>query len=143
MHLCTLVKYLLIQSEPFKYPWEQLKKDKETYWDGVRNYQARNNMKLMEKGDPLFFYHSNEGKEIVGIAEVSRTFYQDPTTDDERWVVMDVKPVKDLKNPVTLAAIKANPNLEGIGLVRQMRLSVVELTEPEFNEILKMSETNG
>lgn len=143
MHLCTVVKYWLIKSEPFKYPWDQLKKDKQTFWDGVRNYQARNNMKLMEKGDPLFFYHSNQGKEIVGIAEVCRTHYQDPTIDDERWVAIDVKPVKDLKNPVTLASIKTNPNLEGIGLVRQMRLSVVELTKIEFDEIIKMSETNG
>ena len=134
------MKYWLIKSEPFKYPWSQLLKDKTTYWDGVRNYQARNNMKLMELGDPLLYYHSNEGKEVVGVAEVVKEHYQDPTIDDDRWVAVDVKPVKSLEQPVTLKEIKANPNLEGIGIVRQMRLSVVELTEAEFNEILRMSE---
>lgn len=134
------MKYWLIKSEPFKYPWSQLLKDKTTYWDGVRNYQARNNMKLMELGDPLLYYHSNKGKEVVGVAVVVKEHYQDPTIDDDRWVAVDVKPVKSLEHPVTLKEIKANPNLEGIGLVRQMRLSVVELTEAEFNEILRMSE---
>lgn len=94
----------------------------------------------MEVGDPCFYYHSNEGKEIVGIAEVVKEHYQDPTIDDERWVAVDVKPVKTLNKPVTLKEIKANPNLEGIGLVRQMRLSVVELKQEEFEEIIKMSE---
>lgn len=133
------MKHWLIKSEPFKYPWSQLLKDKVTFWDGIRNYQARNNLKLMELGDPLLFYHSNEGKEVVGLAEVANTFYQDPTTVDEKWVAVDVKPIKTLKYAVSLAAIKANPNLKDIGMVRQMRLSVVELTQAEFDEILKMS----
>ena len=110
MHLCTLLKYWLIKSEPFKYPWEQLKKDKETYWDGVRNYQARNNMKLMEKGDPLFFYHSNEGKEIVGLTRVIKEAYQDPTTDDEKWVAVDVEAIKPLNKPVTLGFMNFLPS---------------------------------
>lgn len=133
------MKYWLIKSEPYKYSWSQLVEDKSTFWDGVKNYQARNNLKLMEIGDPCFFYHSNEGKEIVGIAEVIKEHYQDPTTDDERWVAVDVKPVSAFEKPVTLKEIKANPNLEGIGLVRQMRLSVVELKEQEFEEIIRMS----
>lgn len=135
------MRYWLIKSEPFKYPWDQLLKDKTTYWDGVRNYQARNNLKLMEQGDPCLFYHSNEGKEVVGVAEVIKEHYQDPTTDDDRWVAVDVKPVATLKRPVTLKEIKSNPNLEGIGLVRQMRLSVVELTKAEFDEIMAMSKS--
>lgn len=135
------MRYWLIKSEPFKYPWDQLLKDKTTYWDGVRNYQARNNLKLMEQGDPCLFYHSNEGKEVVGVAEVIKEHYQDPTTDDDRWVAVDVKPVTTLKKPVTLKEIKSNPNLEGIGLVRQMRLSVVELTKAEFDEIMAMSKS--
>lgn len=136
------MKYWLVKSEPFKYPWEQLVKDKETFWDGVRNYQARNNLKLMEKGEPCLFYHSNEGKEIVGIAEVSKTFFQDPTIDDDdRWVAVNIKAVKPFKKPVGLADIKANPELQNMGLVRQGRLSVIELTKEEFDTLLKMGET--
>src|SRR6478672_12378124 len=99
--------YWLIKSEPFKYSWEQFVKDKQTFWDGVRNYTARNNLKAMKKGDEVFFYHSNEGLEIVGIAKVVKEAYQDPTTDEEAWVVVDLKPVKKLKKPVGLQQIKA------------------------------------
>lgn len=132
------MKYWLIKSEPFKYSWDDLVKDKKTHWDGVRNYAARNNMQEMEKGDMLLFYHSNEGKEIVGIAEVAKTAYQDPTTDDDRWVVVDVKPVKPVPNPVTLADIKAEKSLSEMELVRLARLSVSKVTKKEYEKILKM-----
>lgn len=132
--------HFLIKSEPFKYSWDQLVKDKSTFWDGVRNYQARNNMQAMKMGDRLFYYHSNEGKEIVGIAEVVKEAYQDPTTDDERWVVVDVKAVAKLKNPVTLQEIKENPALENMALIKQQRLSVSPVTDQEWDMILKMSE---
>ncbi|MCB0700368.1 MAG: EVE domain-containing protein [Chitinophagales bacterium] len=132
------MKYWLMKSEPFKYSWEQFVKDKKTFWDGVRNYAARNNMKEMEKGDQVLFYHSNEGKEIVGIAEVIKTAYQDPTTDDTNWVVVDIKPVKSVPEPVTLAAIKAEPALAEMELVRLARLSVSKVSAAEFKKILKM-----
>src|ERR1700739_3842294 len=105
------MNYWLIKSEPSAYSWEQLLKDKKTFWDGVRNYAARNNLKAMAKGDQVFFYHSNEGLAIVGIAEVVKEAYQDPTTDDPNWVVVEVKPVKAMPKPVTLAEIKADPAL--------------------------------
>src|SRR5450432_2136275 len=97
--------YWLIKSEPSTYGWEKLEKDKQTFWDGVRNYAARNNLKAMKKGDEVFFYHSNEGVEIVGIAKVAKEFYQDPTTDDDAWVAVDLKSVRKLKHPVTLARV--------------------------------------
>lgn len=100
--------YFLVKSEPFKYSWEQFNKDGETFWDGVRNYQARNNLKAMKKGDLVLYYHSNEGKEVVGLAKVIKEFYQDPTTEDERWVVVDLAPVETFKHPVTLETIKAD-----------------------------------
>lgn len=134
------MNYWLVKSEPFKYSWEQFLKDKETFWDGVRNYQARNNLAAMKKGDKVLFYHSNEGLHVVGIAKVTKEGYPDPTIDDDRWVAVNLKPVKTLKNPVSLKSIKANPALKNIGLVRLSRLSVVDLTEKEFNIILKMSE---
>ncbi|MCU0375484.1 MAG: EVE domain-containing protein, partial [Chitinophagaceae bacterium] len=99
------MNYWLVKSEPFKYSWQQFVHDKQTFWDGVRNYQARNNLKAMKKGDLAFFYHSNEGLEIVGIAKVVKEHYQDPTTDDTNWVVVDLKPVKAFKKPVSLAAM--------------------------------------
>ena len=129
----------LVKSEPFKYSWEQFVKDKKTFWDGVRNYQARNNMQAMKIGDEVLFYHSNEGKEIVGIAKVSKEAYQDPTTTDERWVCVDLKPVKKLKNPVTLAQLKAEKKLANLALVKQGRLSVSPVSEEEWNTILEMS----
>lgn len=117
-----------------------MQKDKKTFWDGVRNYQARNNLKEMKKGDLCLFYHSNEGKEVVGIVKVVKEHYQDPTTDDPNWVVVDIAPFKSLKNPVTLSQIKAESRLKDMGLVRQGRLSVIKLTQAEFDTILELSE---
>jgi predicted RNA-binding protein with PUA-like domain len=129
----------LVKSEPFEYSWDDLVRDGSTYWDGVRNYQARNNLREMKVGDYAFFYHSNVGKEVVGIAKVTRTAYPDPTTDDDRWVVVDVVPVKPLKTPVTLAQIKADPKLQKIPLVTHSRLSVMPLEKPDFERILELS----
>ncbi|MFS8617723.1 MAG: EVE domain-containing protein [Solitalea sp.] len=134
------MQYWLVKSEPYKYSWDQLVEDKRTFWDGVRNYQARNNLQAMKKGDQVFFYHSNEGKEIVGLAKVVKEAYQDPTTDDARWVAVDIAPVKALKNPVTLERIKADEQLKDIALVRQGRLSVLPLKAEEFDRILALSE---
>ncbi len=129
-------QYWLVKSEPFKYSWEDFVRDGSTYWDGVRNYQARNNLKAMRKGDLALYYHSNEGKAVVGIATVTKEFYQDPTTDDERWVVVDLKPVRALKNPVTLVDIKTDDRLRGMALIRQSRLSVMPVGEGEFDVIV-------
>ena len=102
-------RYWLMKSEPFKYPWEALVKDGRTYWDGVRNYEARNNLAAMRCGDLALFYHSNEGKEVVGIAKVTRSAYPDPTSDDDRWLVVDLAPYKPLKAPVTTAPETSAP----------------------------------
>jgi predicted RNA-binding protein with PUA-like domain len=134
------MNYWLVKSEPFKYSWEQFEKDKTTFWDGVRNYQARNNLREMKKGDLVLWYHSNEGKEIVGIAKVAKESYQDPTTEDTNWVVVDLKCFKKLKRPVTLEQIKADERLANMGLVRQGRLSVSPLTVAEFDTIIALSE---
>lgn len=134
------MNYWLVKSEPFKYPFDQLQKDKSTFWDGVRNYQARNNLKAMKKGDLVLFYHSNEGKEVVGIAKVVKEFYQDPTTDDPNWVVVDLAPVKKLKKTVTLEQIKKDKMLESIGLIKQSRLSVMGVKKEEFDRILELGE---
>ncbi len=136
------MNYWLIKSEPFKYSWSAFLKDQITYWDGVRNYQARNNLKEMQCGELCLFYHSNEEKQIVGIAEVVKEFYQDPTTEDPNWVVVDVKPVKTLKKPVTLSEIKSDPRLNNIGMIKQPRLSVIKISELEFNTILELSNEN-
>ncbi|WP_276134698.1 EVE domain-containing protein [Polluticoccus soli] len=133
------MNYWLVKSEPFKYSWEQFQKDKKTHWDGVRNYAARNNLKAMQKGDQVFFYHSNEGLAIVGIAEVVKTAYQDPTTEDPNWVVVDLKPVKALPTPVTLEQIKAEPSLATMDLVRLSRLSVGAVKPDEYKKIMKMA----
>lgn len=131
--------YWLIKSEPFKYSWDQLVKDKKTVWDGVRNYAARLNLRAMKKGDLAFFYHSNEGVEIVGIAKIVKEAFQDPTTDDDRWVAVEVAPHKKLKNPVTLAQIKAEPKLADMDLVRLGRLSTQSVKPEEWELVLKMS----
>ncbi len=133
------MNYWLVKSEPFKYSWDKFEEDGKTFWDGVRNYQARNNLKAMQKGDLVLFYHSNEGMEVVGIAKVVKEAYQDPTTEDERWVVVDLKPYKKLKNPVSLATMKGIPELAQIGLIRQGRLSVMPLKAEEFDKILELS----
>lgn len=135
------MNYWLVKSEPFKYSWEQFEKDKKTFWDGVRNYQARNNLKAMKKGDLVLWYHSNEGKEVVGIAKVVKEFYQDPTSEDPNWVVVDLAPFKRLKKTVTLEQIKEDKRLQNIALVRQGRLSVSSLKAEEFDAILDLSQT--
>jgi predicted RNA-binding protein with PUA-like domain len=133
------MQYWLIKSEPFKYSWDQFEKDGQTFWDGVRNYQARNNLKAMKKGDMAFWYHSNEGMEIVGIAKVAKEFYQDPTTDDPAWVVVDFKPFKKLKKTIPLALIKADPRLAQMSLVRMGRLSVQPVTSEEWEMVMEYS----
>ncbi len=132
------MNYWLIKSEPHKYSWDKFNKDGKTFWDGVRNYQARNNLREMKEGDLVLFYHSNEGKEVVGIAKVVGESYQDPTTDDTNWVVVDFAPVEPLKKPVTLAQIKADGQLKDINLVRQGRLSVVSIKREEFDRIVEL-----
>lgn len=131
--------YWLIKSEPFKYSWDQFVLDKQTTWDGVRNYAARNNLRDMKKGDLAFFYHSNEGVEIVGIAKVAKEAYQDPTTDNPAWLVVDFKPVRKLKNPVPLEVIKKDPRLAQMDLVRLGRLSVQTVKEDEWWIVMEMA----
>ena len=133
--------YWLMKSEPFKYSWDDLVKDGQTYWDGVRNYEARNNLASMKKGDLALYYHSNEGKEVVGIVEIVGEAYPDPTADDPQWVVVDVAPVVPFAEPVSLATIKADPKLPEIALVKRGRLSVVPLTAAEFRHVAKLGKT--
>ena len=135
------MSFWLIKSEPFKYSWDQFVKDKQTFWDGVRNYQARNNLRAMKKGDLALWYHSNEGLEIVGIAKVVTEAYQDPTTEETAWVVVDFIPVKKLKKPVSLATVKADKRLANMALVKAQRLSVQPVTEAEWEIIMELSET--
>ncbi|MXY69241.1 MAG: EVE domain-containing protein [Acidobacteriia bacterium] len=132
------LRYWLVKSEPSKYSWEDLVKDGWTYWDGVRNYEARNNIRAMAIGDQLLFYHSNEDRAVVGIAEVIREHYQDPTTDDERWSVVDIKPLQALSSAVTLAEIKREPRLSNMQLVTRGRLSVSPVSADEFGVIVAM-----
>ena len=134
------MNHWLVKSEPDTFSWEKLLKDKKTTWDGVRNYAARNNLRDMKKGDLVFFYHSNEGKEIVGIAKVAKEHFQDPTTDEAAWLAVELVPFKALKKPVTLEQVKADKRLANIGLVRQGRLSVMKLEPHEFDVILELSE---
>ncbi len=136
------MNYWLVKSEPFKYSWDQFVQDKQTFWDGVRNYAARNNLRSMKKGDQVFFYHSNEGLEIVGIAKVVKEHYQDPTTDDTNWVAVDLKPVKALKKPVSLATIKADKRLETMALIKLSRLSVSPVTPAEWAVIMELGGMN-
>ena len=132
----------LVKSEPSVYPFDQLVEEKKTAWDGVRNYEARNNLRAMKKGDLLLYYHSNEGKEIVGLAKVVREAYQDPKTDED-WSAIDVAPVKKLKKSVTLADIKAHPKLSKMALVKKSRISVVPVTEEELTLVLELAETRA
>ena len=133
------MSYWLVKSEPNVYGWDELIKEKQTVWSGVRNYAARIHLKAMKKGDEVLFYHSNEGMEIVGKAKVSKEFYQDPTTEDNNWVAVDIKPVKKLKNPVTLSQIKQDKRLQEMALVRLGRLSVQPVTEKEWKIIMEMA----
>ena len=131
--------YWLVKSEPFKYSWEQFVKDKVTFWDGVRNYGARNNLRAMKKGDLVLWYHSNEGLEIVGIAKVVKESYQDPTTENEAWVVVDFKPHTKLKIAVSLSQIKEDGRLQQMDLVRLGRLSVQTVKEEEWNIVMSFA----
>jgi predicted RNA-binding protein with PUA-like domain len=131
--------YWLIKSEPFKYSWDQFVADKQTFWDGVRNYAARNNLRAMKKGDKALFYHSNEGLEMVGIAKVVKESYQDPTTDEDAWVVVDFAPVKKLKQPVSLAQVKLEKRLANMALIRLGRLSVQPVTDEEWGIVMEMA----
>ncbi|HRP89616.1 MAG TPA: EVE domain-containing protein [Edaphocola sp.] len=132
------MNYWLVKSEPFKYSWEQFIEDGHTFWDGVRNYQARNNLQSMKKGDKVLFYHSNKGMEVVGQCTVLKEAYQDPTTNDERWVVVDLKAGKAFKKPVTLKEMKEQPGLQQLSLIRQSRLSVCDLKKEEFEIIVNL-----
>lgn len=131
------MNYWMVKQEPEAYSWDDFVKDGKTDWTGVRNFQARNNLKAMRKGDKVLFYHSVTGKEVVGIAEVSREGFPDPT--DEKWVAVELQPSKPLKKPVTLAQIKENLALKDIKLVRQSQLSVMPLSKDEYQEILSMA----
>jgi len=131
--------YWLVKSEPLVYSWDKFVKDKQTFWSGVRNYSARINLRAMQKGDKVLYYHSNEGVEIIGIAKVIKESYQDPTTDDERWVAIDLKPIRKLKKPVTLAQVKADKRLENMALVRLSRLSVQPVTDEEWNVVMELA----
>jgi predicted RNA-binding protein with PUA-like domain len=131
----------LVKSEPFKYSWDQLVEDGSTLWDGVRNYEARNNLQAMKVGDLALYYHSNEGKEVVGVARIVVEAYPDPTIDDPTWVVVELAPVQRLEEPVTLADVKADPLLGQMFLVKRGRISVVPVTPPEFERVLALGKT--
>jgi len=131
--------YWLLKSEPAKYSWEQMVKDGRTHWDGVRNFQAANNLKAMKAGDRAFFYHSNEGKDIVGIIEIVRTFYPDPGDPGGKFGMVDVAPVMPVKTPVGLSEMKGVPELANMALLRQSRLSVCPVSEPEWRTICRMA----
>ena len=135
------MNHWLVKQEPEKYPWTQFVKDKGTYWDGVRNYQARNNLRAMRKGDLVLFYHSVSEKAVVGVAKVTREAYADPTAKEGDWSVVDLKPIKAMTAPVTLAQIKAEPKLAGMGLLKQSRLSVSPLSAAEFKRVLQLGKT--
>ena len=132
------MKYRLVKTEPSVYSWDQFVKDKKTFWNGVRNYAARNNMREMKKDDEVLYYHSNEGMEVVGVAKVVKESYQDPTTDNHNWVVVDLKPLKKLKIPVTLIQVKADPKLANMELVKNSRLSVQKVTQDEWERIMEL-----
>lgn len=134
-----MARFWLMKTEPGKYAWDDLVRDGETVWDGVRNHRASNNMREMQAGEQVFLYHSVTGKEVVGIMEVSKTGITDPTDPEGKWATVNVRPVRALERPVTLAEIKASAALEGIELVRLSRLSVAELTQQEFETICQMA----
>jgi predicted RNA-binding protein with PUA-like domain len=131
-------QYWMVKQEPETYSWDDFVKDGSTDWTGVRNYQARNNLRGMKVGDRVLFYHSGKGKEVVGLAEVIKSAYPDPTADDPQWVAVDLKPVKPLGSPVQLAAIRYDNRLSQLPLIRQSQLSVMQLTKDEFDVIVSM-----
>jgi predicted RNA-binding protein with PUA-like domain len=133
------MKHWMVKQEPSAYPWEQFVRDGGTAWTGVRNFQARNNLRAMRRGDAVLYYHSVEGKCVVGLAEVAREAYPDPTAEEGDWSCVDLKPVEALRRPVGLDEIKAEPALAGIALLRQSRLSVMPLAKGEFDAVLRLS----
>lgn len=133
--------YWLVKSEPSVYPWERFVEEKRTWWDGVRSFEARNNLRAMKKGDLVLFYHSNEGKEVVGLASVSAEAKPEETSDEGEWSVVELSAKKTLSRPVTLAQIKAEKKLAGFGLVKKSRLSVVPASQAQFELILELSGT--
>lgn len=132
------MKYWLVKQEPETFSWDDFVREGKAIWDGVRNYQARNNLREMKKGDRVLFYHSVGPRETVGIAVVAREAFPDPTTDDDRWVAVELHPVKPLKRPVPLKEIKEHPELSDIALIRQSRLSVMPLAAKEFKTVVKL-----
>lgn len=132
--------YFLIKSEPSVYAFSQLVKDKKATWDGVRNFEARNNLRAMNVGDLCLYYHSNEDKAVVGVAKVTKAAFQDPTTDED-WSAVEVAPVSTLKRPITLTEIKESPKLNGMVIVKKSRLSVAPVTKTEFDAVLAASKT--
>jgi predicted RNA-binding protein with PUA-like domain len=132
--------YWLVKQEPEGYSWDDLVRDQGTEWTGVRNFQARNNLRQMKVGDRVLFYHSGEQKAVVGVAQVAKAGYPDPTADDGEWVAVDIKPSKPLRTPVPLSTIKAEPQLASMLLVRQSRLSVMPVTKEEFETIVSLGE---
>jgi predicted RNA-binding protein with PUA-like domain len=134
-------RYWLMKSEPFKYSFAQLQRDGQTMWDGVRNYEARNNLRGMKAGDLALFYHSSEGKAIVGVARIKREAYEDPTAPGEDWSVVEVEPLLPLKAAVSLEAVRSEPVLAEIALLKKPRLSVVPVSKEHFDRILKMGKT--
>jgi predicted RNA-binding protein with PUA-like domain len=137
------MQYWLVKQEPEKYPWAQFVRDKGTYWDGVRNYQARNNLRGMKEGDLVLYYHSVSEKAVVGIASVTTEAYPDPTAKEGDWSVVDLKPLKAITEPVTLDQIKTDPKLSEIALIKQSRLSVMSLRVAEFKRILMLGKTKA
>jgi predicted RNA-binding protein with PUA-like domain len=136
--LCMTTQYWLVKQEPEAYAWTDFARDGRTNWEGVRNFQARNFLKAMKRGDAVLFYESVTTKAVVGLASVSKTAFPDATADEDGWVAVELKAGKPLKNPVTLAQVKADPSLQEIGLLRQSRLSVMPLKKTEFDRILKL-----
>jgi len=136
-----MTQHFLTKSEPSAYPWGRLVADGKASWDGVRSFEARNNLRAMKKGDLVLFYHSNEGKAVVGVAKVVREAYPDKTADDGDWSAVDIAPVQALAVPVTLAQIKADPALADIALIKKSRLSVVPVSAAHFARILKLGKT--
>jgi predicted RNA-binding protein with PUA-like domain len=130
--------YFLVKQDPANYPFSQFQKEKKTDWTGVRNYQARNFLRDMKKGDDVLFYHSGDEKAVVGLATISKPAFKDPTADDDAWIAVELKAGKTLENPVSLATIKADPKLKEILLVRNGRISVMPLTKAEFDQIVKL-----
>jgi predicted RNA-binding protein with PUA-like domain len=135
------MSYWLVKSEPDKYSWQKFSADKKAVWDGVRSFEARNNLRAMKKGDLVLFYHSNEGKEVVGVATVSKEAYPDPTATEGDWSVVELSPKKALGAPVTLARIKADAKLAEIALIKRSRLSVVPIQSAEFARVLELGKT--